>query len=241
LKQNVGRVWEIVVADNKLPDPPALQSIDLPDEFKKGTLAQRIGNIVKAIVLSKHQAESVNAIKAIVERYIGARLRVGIRIQFVESRDGDPVIALSGEKIYCRRYLGDGRDPSSRVALACDRSGTDRVPPTLLLTRANTRLLPIIGILYDQEIFDGKEEACPVAACKLLYRNLVAMRVSDENAYPVIGNGDTVLLEANENLNRSEVSRLEDQIFVAVADSAGENFAYLKRLGGEISPGIRIL
>jgi hypothetical protein len=88
LKQNVGRVWEIVVADNKLPDPPALQSIDLPDEFKKGTLAQRIGNIVKAIVLSKHRAESVNAIKAIVERYIGARLRVGIRIQFVESRAG---------------------------------------------------------------------------------------------------------------------------------------------------------
>jgi hypothetical protein len=158
-----------------------------------------------------------------------------------EARDGDPVIALSGEKIYCRRYLGDGRDPSSRVALACDRSGTDRVPPTLLLTRAKTRFLPIIGVLYDQEIFDGKEEACPVAACKLLYRNLVAIRVSDENAYPVIGNGDTVLLEANENLNRSEVSRLEDQIVVAVADSAGENFAYLKRLGGEISPGIRIL
>jgi hypothetical protein len=45
----------------------------------------------------------------------------------------------------------------------------------------------------------------------------------------------------DENLNRCEVSRLEDQIVVAVADSAGENLAYLKRLGGEISPGIRIL
>lgn len=157
-----------------------------------------------------------------------------------EARDGEPVIALNGDKVYCRRFLGDTRDPS-RIALACDQSGTERVPPTLLLPRAKTRLLPIIGVLYDQERFDGKEEACPVATCKLLDRILVAVRVSDDSAYPVIRHGDTVLLEAVENLNDNDIARLEDRIVVAVLGSGGDSFAYLKRLGSEISPGIRIL
>jgi ATP:corrinoid adenosyltransferase len=157
-----------------------------------------------------------------------------------EAHDGDPIIALFGEKIFCRRFLGDTRDPS-RIALACDQSGTERVPPTLLLPRAKTRLLPIIGVLYDQERFEGKEEACPVTACKLLDRTLVAVRVSDDSAYPVIRDGDTVLLEAIEIVDGNEIARLEDRIVVAVMGSEGESFAYLKRLGTEVSPGIRIL
>lgn len=157
-----------------------------------------------------------------------------------EARDGDPVIALNGDKVYCRRFLGDKRDPS-RIALSCDQSGTERVAPTRLLPRAKTLLLPIVGVLYDQERFDGKEEACPVATSKLLDRNLVAVRVVDDSAYPVIRNGDTAVLEAVENLNENDIARLEDRIVVAVLDSEGDSFAYLKRLGGEVSPGIRIL
>lgn len=125
--------------------------------------------------------------------------------------------------------------------MACDQSGTERVPPTLLLPRAKTRLLPIVGVLYDQERFDGKEEACPVATSKLLDRNLVAVRVSDDSAYPVIRHGDIAVLEAVENLNDNEITRLEDRIVVAVLGSEGDSFAYLKRLGNEVSPGIRIL
>lgn len=157
-----------------------------------------------------------------------------------EARDGDPVIALNGDKIYCRRFLGDTRDPS-RIALACDQSGTERVPPTLLLPRAKTRLLPIVGVLYDQERFYGKEEACPVATSKLLDRNLVAVRVSDDSAYPVIRHGDIAVLEAVENLNDNEIAQLEDRIVVAILGSEGDSFAYLKRLGAEVSPGMRIL
>jgi SOS-response transcriptional repressor LexA len=156
-----------------------------------------------------------------------------------EARDGDPVIALCGEKIYCRRFFGDPRDPS-RISLACDRSGTERVPPTLVLPRAQTRLLPIIGVFYEEERFDGKEEACAVATCKLLDRNLVAVRVSEDSAYPVIRNGDIALLEAVENLDDNEIAHLEDGIVVAVMGSEGDSFAYLKRLGSEVSPGIRI-
>jgi len=157
-----------------------------------------------------------------------------------EARDGDPVIALNGDKVYCRRFLGDTRDPS-RIALACDQSGTERVPPTLLLPRTKTLLLPIIGVLYDQERLDGKEEACPVATSKLLDRRLVAVRVVDDSAYPVIRNGDIAVLEAVENLTGSEIARLEDRIVVAVLGSEGDSFAYLKRLGGEVLPGMRIL
>ena len=157
-----------------------------------------------------------------------------------EARDGDPVIALNGDKIFCRQFLSDAREPS-RIALACDQSGTERVPPTLLLPSAKTRLLPIIGVLYDQERFDGREEACPIATCKLLDRNLVAVRVSDDSAYPAIRHGDTAVLEAVENLNDNDIARLENRIVVAVLSREEDSFAYLKRLGSEISPGIRIL
>ncbi|WP_419909121.1 hypothetical protein [Hoeflea sp.] len=63
LKQNAGQVWEIAVGDNKLPYAPAPQPVDLPEEFRNGTLAQRIGYIVNAVVLSRHRAESTEAIK----------------------------------------------------------------------------------------------------------------------------------------------------------------------------------
>ena len=62
-----------------------------------------------------------------------------------EAGDGDPVIALGDGKIYLRRFLGDRRDPS-RVVFACDQTGTDRVPPTVVLPRARIRLLPIVSV-----------------------------------------------------------------------------------------------
>lgn len=154
--------------------------------------------------------------------------------------DGDPVVALSDGKIYLRRLLGDRRDPS-RVAVACDRTGTDRVPPTLVLPRARTRLLPVIGVLYEQETFGGKEEACLIDIAKILDKNLVAARVTDDSGYPVIQSGDVVLLEAVKSPSAQEIARLEDRIVVATTDSTTDTFAYLKRLSGEISPGVRIL
>lgn len=157
-----------------------------------------------------------------------------------EARDGDPVVALCEDRSYLRRLLGDKRDPS-RVILACDQTGTERVPPTLMLPRAKTRLLPIIGVLYDQESFGGKDEVSPVDACKLLERDFVAARVTDDSAFPIIRNGEIVLLEAAKGLDADEVARLEDRIVVAATGGSSETFAYLKRLGGEVAPGIRIL
>ena len=158
----------------------------------------------------------------------------------MEAQDGDPVVALSGDRIYLRRLSADRRDPS-RVILACDQTGTERVPPSLLLPRARTRLLPVIGVLYDQEHFAGKDEVTAIQGSRLLERDLVATRVMDDSAYPVIRSGDLVLMEAVANLDADEIDRLEDRIVVAVTGSGSEGYAYLKRLGGQAATGIRIL
>ena len=65
--------------------------------------------------------------------------------------------------------------------------------------------------------------------------------LTDDSAYPVIRSGEIVLLEALKNLDTQEIARLEDRIVVAVTGGSGESFAYLKRLGREVAPGIRIL
>ena len=157
-----------------------------------------------------------------------------------QAQDGDPVIALCGGKTYLRRLSVDRRDPS-RVVLTCDRTLTERVPPSRLLPRARTRLLPVIGVLYEQERFEGVEEATEVPNSKLLQRNLVAARVTDDSAHPIIRNGDFVLMEANDNLDANQISLLQDSLVVAVLGSGSERFAFLKRLGAVAAPGVRIL
>ena len=157
-----------------------------------------------------------------------------------EAQDGDPVVALNGDKIYLCRLLTDRRD-RARLFLACDRTGTERVPPSLLLPRARTRLLPIIGVLYDQEHFTGTEEAVAIRGSRLLDRALIAGRVMDDSAYPIIRDGDLVLMEAIASLTSDEISRLDDRIVVALTGNGGESFAYLKRLGGQMATGFRIL
>jgi hypothetical protein len=69
---------------------------------------------------------------------------------------------------------------------------------------------------------------------------LVAARVADDSAHPLIRSGDVVLLEPV-SMDIVEIARLEDRIVVATVGGSGESFAYLKRLGKETSPGIRIL
>ena len=157
-----------------------------------------------------------------------------------EAQDGDPVVALSGEKIYLRRLFGDKSDPS-RVVLASDTTGTERVPPTLILPKARTRLLPIVGVLYEQLRFSGKEEAESIDASPLLGRDLVAANVTDDSAYPIIRSGDVVLMEGIKSLGADVIGELEDRIVVAVTEDGSESFAYLKRLGGHFGPGLRFL
>ena len=229
--------------------PPAPAPALMPKE-----LMQVVGDVSarsSADVLASGEAAEIFDLTGLGEiAFYGARSPglspLALRGQVVvvslemEAQDGDPVVALSRDKIYLRRLLADQRDPS-RFILACDQTGTERVPPSLLLPRARTRLLPVIGVLYDQEHFAGKEEAIAIQGSRLLDRHLVAARVMDDSAYPVIRSGDLVLMEAVANLESDEVERLEDRIVVALTGDDSETFAYLKRLGRQTVTGIRIL
>ena len=157
-----------------------------------------------------------------------------------EAVDGDPVVALCGGRMYLRRLFSDGKDPS-RIVLASDRSGTEQVAPTLLLQRARTRLLPVVGVVYEERSFPGRDEVTEVEGSKLFELPLVAARVADDSAFPIIRAGDLVLMEPVPNLDEAEVMRLEDSLVVATAGTGSEVFAYLKRLGGTAAPGVRIL
>jgi SOS-response transcriptional repressor LexA len=156
-----------------------------------------------------------------------------------EACDGDPVIALHGDKVYARRLGKDSRDPS-RIVLVADRSGTERVPPALMLPSAKTLVMPVVGILYDRIEADGREEAVAVPTSTVLERLRYAARVVDSSAHPIIRDGDVVLIEPVEDLAHASFAALEGRIVAALATGAGETFGFLKRMGQEAEPGLRI-
>ena len=158
----------------------------------------------------------------------------------MDAADGDPVVALCGGKSYLRRVLSDGKDPS-RIVLACDRTGTEQVAPTLLLERARTRLLPVVGVVYEERAFEGRDEVVELDGDGLLSPPLVAARVADDSAFPVIRAGDLVLMAPVDRIDAAELTHLEESLVVAIAGTGSEVFAYLKRLGGIAAPGVRIL
>ena len=157
-----------------------------------------------------------------------------------EAREGDPVIALWGRDVFAGRLHKDPRD-LSRSIVASDRSGTDRVPPTRILPTASSRIMPIVGVLYDAVSRDGQGDAVAIEASPALLRATVAARVIDDSAFPIIRNGDTVLLEEISDLLPGSLSALEGRIVAALGTDSGESFGYLKRLGQEPGPGLRLL
>ncbi|WP_342640473.1 ATP-binding protein [Rhodoligotrophos ferricapiens] len=156
-----------------------------------------------------------------------------------DATEGEPVIALHGSKIYARRFHRDKKD-LSRTILAADRSGTERVPPALLVPTAETRVMPIVGVLYDAQNLPGRDEAVAARASDILSRKLAVASIVEDSAYPVIRNGDTVLLEAVDDLTPAKLTALEGRIVAVTARSGGESYGYLKRLGQRIETGARI-
>ncbi len=157
-----------------------------------------------------------------------------------EARDGDPVIAMCGDRTYARRLCKDARDVS-RITLAADRSGTERVPPAVMVPTFRTRAMPIVGVLYDVAPRPGgRDEAIPVDRSDILSRRLQAARVVDDSAHPVIRDGDVVLMERVDGLRREQITLLEGWIVAVAAAGAGGSFGFLKRMGQEVAPGLRI-
>lgn len=156
-----------------------------------------------------------------------------------EPVEGEPVIALYKSKTLARRFHRDRRDPS-RTVLAADRSGTERVPPVMIVPTAATRAMPVIGILYDAQKPGGQDEAVAVPSSDILSRTLTIARIVEDSAYPVVRDGDMVILEAITDISAASMSRLEGRIVALTARNGSESFGYLKRLGPEASPGNRV-
>lgn len=154
----------------------------------------------------------------------------------IEAVDGDLVVALYGDRTFLRRFHVDKNNPT-QVVLASDRSGTENVPTTLIFPRVSTRVLPIIGVLYDSQKIPGKDEAIAIEATEILTRQLVAAEVSEDSAYPVINNGDIVLMEETEKLTPEKFETLRGRIIAMTARNGSESFSYLKRLGQELGDG----
>ena len=156
-----------------------------------------------------------------------------------EAADGDPVVALHRDRAFARRFHRDRADPS-RTLLAADFSGSENVPPAMLVPTAATRVMPIIGVLYDVRTIPGPDEAVPVDSTEILSRKLAAAHIVEDSAYPVIRNGDMVLIEEIEELSRTTVQSLEGRIVALTARSGADSFGYLKRLGSNLGDGLRI-
>ena len=235
---------ELLLLDVPPPPLPArLVAVDIP---VLGTLsAQSNASSLAVVDEREHIARGVGTHRFVCDPCpnIGTLALIG-QIAIValdqDARDGDPVIAICGEKIYARRLCKDARD-FSRTTLAADRSGTERVPPTLMLPRCKTRVMPIVGVLYDEApMLDSRNEAVLVEHSSIISHQLVAAHVIDDSAHPVIRDGDIVLMEAVDDLVREAISTLEGWIVaVEVAGDSG-SFGFLKRIGNEVSPSLRI-
>ena len=235
--------------DVVLTDAPAAPAaVSMPDTGLSvlGKLAARSGTDILAASEEKEQFEldSLGPVALYVLR--GSTLgllalpgQVAIVSLDREATEGDAVIALHGEKAYARRFHRDRRD-LSRTVLAADSSGSENIPPAIVIPTARTRVMPIIGVLYDAQGMTGPDEAVSVRSTEILTRKLVAARIVEDSAYPVIRNGDMVLMEEIVEMPHSTMRKLEGRIVAMTARSGGECFGYLKRLGQEVDHGIRI-
>ena len=92
-------------------------------------------------------------------------------------------------------------------------------------------------MLYDSQKIPGKDEAIAIEATEILTRQLVAAEVSEDSAYPVINNGDIVLMEESEKLTTEKYETLKGRIVAMTARNGSDSFSYLKRLGKELRDG----
>ena len=235
---------EIVLTD--APAAPTVVSMSDAKLSVLGRLAARSGSDILAVAedSEKFEIESLGPVALYAVR--GSTLGlVALAGQVVvvsldrEAYQGEAVVALHGEKAYARRFHRDRRH-LSRTILAADSSGSANVPPAILIPTAATRVMPVIGVLYDAQTIPSPDEAVAVKSSEILDRKLVAARIVEDSAYPVICNGDMVLMEEIEEMSQATMENLEGRIVALTARNGGESFGYLKRLGQRIGDGIRI-
>ena len=150
--------------------------------------------------------------------------------------EGDPVVALCGNKTFVRRFHHDEKN-SAFISLVSDRSGNTNVPPALCEPANGTRVLPIIGVLYDDHRSSGPDEAVEVDGSEILSRKLFAAKIVEDSAYPVIENADTVLLEEVKEVSPTKLNSLYGKMVAIITSQGFDSFGYLKRMGKDLGDG----
>src|SRR5690606_18278406 len=109
-----------------------------------------------------------------------------------------------------------------------------------IVPTASTRVMPIIGILYDSQKPAGQDEAVLVPSSDVLARTLAVAHIVEDSAYPVVRDGDMVIVEPITDLSAAAINELEGRIVALTARSGNESMGYLKRLGQEFAKDVRI-
>lgn len=235
---------DLVFAD--APSAPA--AMQLPDKRLPvlGKLAARSSADILAIVEDHEQftLRSLGAVALYAVRgpTLGSLALAGqVVIVSLEREpvEGEPVIALYKGRAFARRFHRDKQDPS-RTVLAADLSGTERVPPVKIVPTAAARAMPIIGVLYDSQKPQAQDEAVAVLSSDIFLRKLAVAHIVEDSAYPIVREGDMVLIEAITDVSAATMNKLEGRIVALTARNGSESFGYLKRLGQEIHEGTRI-
>ena len=144
----------ILLAD--MPPAPAIASLSGSRISVLGRLAARSGSDVLAAADDAEVLEmdtlgpvAMYAVRASTLGLVALPGQVAIVALEREASPGDAVVALHGGTAYARRFHKDRRD-LSRTILTADSSGSANVPPMMAVDSAATRVMPVIGVLYDE-------------------------------------------------------------------------------------------
>ncbi|MDP8256531.1 MAG: AAA family ATPase [Candidatus Alcyoniella australis] len=144
--------------------------------------------------------------------------------------DDSLVIALHRDSIYARRLARQDSRPEI-VSLTSEAIDPRKRLPSLLLPTAEVRLLPVVGILFDDQptSFQLRGEAVLEEYSPILERVDLVFRVSGDSASPLALDGQWLL--GGKVVSPDQLADLKGRI-VAISTSEGN---YLKRIGNTLS------
>jgi len=150
--------------------------------------------------------------------------------------DKSLVIALHKGTAYARRLLRPNGD-LAQVVLAAETSNPIERPPALLLPASEVRLLPVVGVLFDNRpvspLPDGEAEIDE--ACQILDDDVkIAFTVRGESALPLVIEGQTIL--GGRRVHSADMRSMEGKV-IALATSRGCAF---KRVGRTLADATHV-
>ncbi|WP_413207346.1 ATP-binding protein [Rhodospirillum sp. A1_3_36] len=142
---------------------------------------------------------------------------------------GDLAVVQTAGRTYARR-IAINRDDRARIVLETLQS-TANVPPTHFVMQATSRVLKIIGVLFDNaQPGRGSDEAIQTNRSQILDQATCVARVVGDGAFPLARDGHHVLIGPAPAGPNSLVGRIV-AVFVQDDPAFPQRRGFLKRLG----------